>query len=188
MGALETSVPFLLTAQEWRRVGGESRHELVAGLLVVVPPESPRNASASMLLVRAIYRADDSDTRFKVLGPVEIDTTAPGDEYPTYRITDLTICRPDTPMDGKTVPIDDVLVAIEVVSDSSARADNLHKSVEYALVGIGTYLIVDVRPGHERLRLLRLDGESYATEADGEEIVLSIGDVQVPLSITDLTR
>lgn len=195
MTQLSALMPIRLTADEWRRTGdGEHLYELVEGNLKMVPAELPRNARVVAELswiLGSAARAHQGQRSFMVLGPIQLETSLPGEEFPTYRITDLTICRAGTDSSVTQVALADVLTAIEIVSPSNADVDYLHKRAEYARVGIPTYLIVDVRPGHERLLVLVLDDTGdeplYRIAADGTAVTLDVAGSQIPISIADLT-
>ncbi len=189
MTMIEQIMPIRLTAEQWERLGGEDRYELVEGLLRTVPAEFPRNASATQTLAATLFMAGSSSAgrAFRVIGPVEIETSRAGAEYPTYRITDLTVIRPTASLAGRRIDPADILLVVETVSDSSEQVDYLHKRAEYAWVGIPGYLIVDVRPGREKLTLFRLADDGYRVAAEGQEITLEVASVLVPVTVADLT-
>ncbi len=190
MAGMAHEVPTRLTAQEWERIEDDEHvHELVEGVLIVVPPESPLNAFGGGRLLGCLFMASagPDGQRFQVGTATQVDTTPPDATYPTYRVTDLTVIRAEADIRGRTVPPSDLLLAIEIVSPASVATDYIHKRAEYAIVGVPAYLIVDFRPGHERLLLLTLGSDgTYAVAADDDQITLRLAGADIPLSIADL--
>lgn len=191
----DRTAPSRLTGDDWWAIERTNANELVDGRVVVVPPEVPANAFAgSQLIVRFVNAAGGA---YRVLGPTQVDTTAPDQQYPTYRVTDLTVLRAGADLRGRTVAVSDILLVVEVVSDSSVRTDLVDKRAEYARVAIPQYLIVDVRPGRPRLLLLALtddeaddastsDRPRYRVVEQGAVVTVAVAGVSIRVDIADL--
>ncbi|GAA2604198.1 hypothetical protein GCM10010399_38930 [Dactylosporangium fulvum] len=131
---------------------GRHRFELVEGNLVVMPPGTWRHQQISGLLF----------TWFQTNGFHDRVNFAPGvrtaaDEL-NGRIPDLVVTTRPVPPDTVWLPVDVVLLAVEIVSKGSERTDRWFKPLEYAAAGIPNFWRVE--PDESVLRF-RLDGGAY---------------------------
>lgn len=185
------AVPEPWTRAMWESFESDERVELVEGLPVMAPPESPLNVFATTALLLTLGDAANSAEApaFRLGTTIEVDTTL-GAARATYRVTDLVAVTPDTDIRQSTIPVENILLVVEVVSPSSARTDRVSKQAEYAAVGIPAYLIVDLRAGVEELILLQRHpgSEHYAEQARGRSIQVSLAGIMIPLSVDLLTR
>ena len=120
----------------------------------------------------------------------------------TVRQPDLAVVPRAVDIRHHFLPAGDVTLVVEVVSPGSTERDWVAKRADYARAGIGSYLIVDVRPDVPQLwlfdRLLpvedALDGGSGPREAttypryadptgDGTSVTIRIDDHD-PITIT----
>lgn len=144
MGMAQTTGPW--TAQAVRDLPDDGkRYEVVDGELLVTPsPGTPHQGLArEFILELGMYlRAEPVAELFPAPSDVELDPA-------TLVQPDVYVRRPGQP--------DGLLLAIEIVSPSSARADRVIKRRRYQRAGIAEYWIADAdartierwRPGDE---------------------------------------
>ena len=129
------------------------RWELVAGVPVMSPTETPANR-ATVFTVGFLLRTQlGAGYHFEPDSDVFLPPTGGRD---TVRIPDLLVRR-RTP--GVRTPHGDltgVVLVVEVVSPGSVRTDRVAKRREYATAGIPNYLIVDVRGDVPTLSLIHI--------------------------------
>lgn len=140
--------PHLLTVAEYLEIGEiePGYSELVEGRLLRSPSPRPKHARACRTLANQLDPQVPPD--FEVLLDIDVDLAlAPPDAPGTVRRPDIAIVRRESAgrvdQDGGVVGASDIMLAIEVLSPSSARIDNVHKRGEYADAGIPHYWIVD---------------------------------------------
>ncbi|MFD0782429.1 Uma2 family endonuclease [Micromonospora azadirachtae] len=79
------------------------------------------------------------------------------------RIPDLVVwSKPQS--DGVWLPVDDVLLVVEIVSPGSEGVDTVTKRSEYAAAGIPQYWVIQQDPA-QTVTMHHLDGEQYAARA-----------------------
>lgn len=163
MGMVETARDW--TVERWRELPADgNRYELVDGELLVTPSPALPHQLASFELARLIA---DYVERFRV----GLTVIAPADVH----YDDRTVVEPDIfvapPLEGRRprsyADLDGLLLAVEVISPSSARADRITKRRLYQRQRVPQYWIVDLdarmverwRPDDDRPELLseRLD-------------------------------
>ena len=66
--------------------------------------------------------------------------------------------------DGVWLPVDDVLLVVEIISPGSEGVDTVTKRSEYAAAGIPQYWVVD-QAAAQTVTMHRLDGDRYAVQA-----------------------
>ncbi|WP_239162745.1 Uma2 family endonuclease [Paractinoplanes rishiriensis] len=79
------------------------------------------------------------------------------------RIPDLVVWS-KAQADGVWLPVDDVLLVVEIISPGSEGVDTVTKRSEYAAAGIPQYWVVDLDQA-QTVTMHRLDGEVYAVKA-----------------------
>ncbi|MFC0506673.1 Uma2 family endonuclease [Micromonospora costi] len=79
------------------------------------------------------------------------------------RIPDLVVwSKPQS--DGVWLPVDDVLLVVEIVSPGSEGVDTVTKRSEYAAAGIPQYWMIEQDPA-QTVTMHHLDGDKYAVRA-----------------------
>ncbi|HVX47506.1 MAG TPA: Uma2 family endonuclease [Mycobacteriales bacterium] len=133
-------VPHLLSFEEFEALpeNKSARYEVQEGVLIVTPRPVPKHAHAAFRLARQLD--DQLPSGLAVLQ--EVDVPLNRIFPPTVRIPDLVITR-SADLDAM-VRVEDVLVAIEIISPGSRRTDTLIKPVEYAEAGIPHYWLIDL--------------------------------------------
>ena len=168
MGMVETARDW--TVERWRELPADgNRYELVEGLLLVTPSPALPHQRAAFELARLIA---DYVERFRI----GLTVIAPADVH----YDDRTVVEPDVfvaPLvDGRSPrsceEVRGLLLAAEVISPSSARADRITKRRLYQRERVPEYWIVDLdarvverwRPDDDRPELLseRLDWQPAA--------------------------
>ncbi len=120
------------------------RIELVEGVLLVVPSPGPLHQRAAYRLVRRLE--DVLPDELAVVGDVDVlldADTAP----PTVRRPDaVVVANARAEAEPRRFTVDDVLLAVEVVSPGTGRTDRVTKLAEYAEAGIAGYWLVELGP------------------------------------------
>lgn len=127
------------------------RYELIDGaLLVSPPPELPHQYLTGRLVALLLHQLPDTHRA----------APAPGLYFDrrNYRIPDVVAFDRQRLGRGQLGP-DDVLLAVEVVSPGSVRADRVGKPAQYASGGIGHMWRVELDP--LELVTLALRGDAY---------------------------
>lgn len=117
----------------------EGKLELVDGRLEVSPPAQWRHAKVATIVTK-LLDGQLSDQYFPgaELG-VQFDTR-------NYRQPDVLVTRRDVEPEGKWLAPTDVLLAVEVVSESSLTVDRITKPAQYARAGIGAFWRIETDP------------------------------------------
>ncbi|MEH2068371.1 MAG: Uma2 family endonuclease [Nostoc sp.] len=166
-----------LTLEEYLNYddGTDSQYELVAGELVAMPPESPKNVQISLFLL----------VNFLKFVPInwlsnKVEIVVAGFRA-TTRIPDLVVLTDElaTALEGatrSTITLDmpPPALIVEVVSPGKANQDQdyRYKRSEYAARGIAEYWIVD--PQREIITVLILvDGLYEETKYTGNTTIVS---------------
>lgn len=147
----------LITLDEWEALPEDNRYwvELVEGVLHVAPRPLFLHQRAVTNLCWSLE--DQLPQQFSALAEVEMVVT--GNPLPTVRIPDVVVV--DTEL-ADTNPArckaSDVSLAVEVLSDGTARTDKITKFAEYADAGIVNYWILDLDAPVSLLRYHLIDG------------------------------
>ncbi|TLF74703.1 Uma2 family endonuclease [Nocardia cyriacigeorgica] len=119
------------------------RYEVLNGQLVVSTAPKPRH---QMLLQRLVRRMVDAATsEFVVLEGVGVLI---GDDEP---IPDVIVATGPIPWDARGIPVEQVQLAVEVVSGSTTLQDRMVKPVLYADGGIPAYWRFEINSFKGRL-------------------------------------
>ncbi|WP_431940796.1 Uma2 family endonuclease [Nocardia grenadensis] len=119
------------------------RYEVLNGQVVVNAAPKPRHQWLIRRLGRALDDAVPPD--WVVLEGVGVLI---GDDEP---IPDLIVATGPIPWDGRGVPVEQVRLAVEVVSGSTTLADRMTKPVLYAAAGIPHYWRFEINSFRGRL-------------------------------------
>ncbi len=175
------------------------RWELVAGVPVMSPTESPTNRATAFTIGFHLRCQLGTEYHFEPDSDVFLPPTRGRD---TVRIPDLLVRRRVAGVRPEHGDRSEVVLVVEVVSPGSVRTDRVTKRREYAAAGIPNYLIVDVR--HETPTLTLYDtlvepanaGDAAATTyphyadptGDGTSVTLRIDGHAITLTATDLAN
>ncbi|MBF6086246.1 Uma2 family endonuclease [Nocardia cyriacigeorgica] len=119
------------------------RYEVLNGQLVVSPVPEPRHQVLIQRLLRVLD--DAAPTTFVALGGVGILI---GDDEP---IPDVIVATEPIPWDARGIPVEQVQLAVEVVSASTTLQDRMVKPVLCAAAGIPTYWRFEINSFKGRL-------------------------------------
>ncbi|WP_280215772.1 Uma2 family endonuclease [Nocardia cyriacigeorgica] len=119
------------------------RYEVLNGQLVVSPVPEPRHQVLIQRLLRVLD--DAAPTTFVALGGVGILI---GDDEP---IPDVIVATEPIPWDARGIPVEQVQLAVEVVSASTTLQDRMVKPVLYAAAGIPNYWRFEINSFKGRL-------------------------------------
>ncbi|TLF74510.1 Uma2 family endonuclease [Nocardia cyriacigeorgica] len=176
----------LLTLADWDALPEDNSrsYELVEGVLIV----SPRPLA---LHQRAIWRLAgqlESQLPEKLGALPEVELIVDAKAPPTVRIPDL-IVVPTTEIEGNPArwDADDVLLAVEILSDGSRRTDRVTKFAEYAEIGIQCYWLIDIEPP-VHLTAYELVDDHYELVADStNHVTLDLSGTPVTVDLASLT-
>ncbi|RCJ24453.1 hypothetical protein A6S26_17905 [Nostoc sp. ATCC 43529] len=166
-----------LTLEEYLKYddGTDNQYELVAGELIAMPPESPKNVQISLFLLINFLKFVPVN---RLSNKVEIVV---GGSRATTRIPDLVVLTDElaTILEGatrSTITLDmpPPALVVEVVSPGKANEDRdyRYKRSEYAARGIAEYWIVD--PQRNIITVLILvDGLYEETRFAGNTAIVS---------------
>ena len=156
---MPTIRPVSTIEELWALPEDGQRHELLDGVHVVTPSPAPRHQRILRELLIAISGALAGRPDLEVLSSPADIRLGPR----TVVQPDLFICRinPDAPPEGWPA-LDSLLVAIEILSPSTAANDRGAKRRIYQRAGVGEYWVVD-----PDARLI----ERWTPEDDRPEIV-----------------
>jgi Uma2 family endonuclease len=162
------------------------RHEVVDGELVVTPAPELRHQAAVLVLARILW----SHVSTHGVGAVSI---APAD----IALDESTLVQPDVfvyTWTGERPParwedVHELLLAVEVLSPSTARYDRHLKRLRYQRHGIPEYWIVDLdarlierwRPEDERPEIVH-DRMVWAPDAAGKPLSIDVGSLFAEIS------
>ena len=137
-----TSGRVALSLAEYLDLPGETRAEIVDGVLRPMTRESHRNRTVQLMLAMAL-RAQVPDWALVFLEEIVVLIEDPA----LSRIPDVVV-RSTTGYSAtaNNTPARDVLLAVEIVSPGTRSADLREKPVEYALAGISSFWLVQFDP------------------------------------------
>lgn len=166
------------TVADWEALPEDGkRYEVIDGELFVTPaPMPPHQLLVGLLFRKLAAYAESARIGLAMMSPADI------------RFTDDTVVQPDVfvaPLLGGTVPrawtdISDLLLAVEILSPSTARVDRTVKRKRYQRAGVGEYWIVD---GEARL-IERWRPEDERPEIITDELVWQPDPAHEPLRLT----
>lgn len=154
----------------------EGRWELVDGVLLVPPPEAPRNSRAEFRLGGLLTPALDDGWEVLIGGGLYFDER-------NHRMPDVLVCR-STAVDAGRVRAADVLLAVEVMSPSSVITDRVTKPAQYAAAAIPYFWRIE--PKARLLVTSELAGEVYRETARFDDLVAAREPVALTFRLADL--
>lgn len=137
-----TSGRVALTLEEYLALPGDTRAEIVDGVLRPMTRESHRNRTVQRLLANALEAQAPPDLYVLIEEVVVLSIDPAAARIPDVvvrRAEGLTATRNDT-------AAHDVVLAVEIVSPSTRTADLREKPVEYAVAGIPAFWQVQFHP------------------------------------------
>ena len=120
---------------------GAHRHELVEGVLHVVPRPVPMH---QYVIYRLMAQLNDQLPQ-DLVAVQDVEVVLEHTQLVTVRVPDLVVV-PTARLTAPRYQAADVLLAVEVVSPGSGRTDRVAKMFDYADAGIGCYWIVELDP------------------------------------------
>lgn len=133
----------LLTLEEFVELPEDNsrRYELQEGVLFVSPRASWLHQRVLLHLTGALQPQLPAECPMAADMEVVVDAAFPA----TVRVPDLVIARPGAVTGNpRRLSADQVLVAVEIISPGSRRADTKVKPYEYAEAGIPHYWVIDL--------------------------------------------
>lgn len=154
--------------------GRDDAYELVEGVPTMTPAESLRNRAAGTLLAGALNAAREG-----WIAVIDAELTI-SEVLGTVRRPDVVVVR--------SALAREVLFVAEVVSPSSVERDLVTKRREYALAGIPSYLIVDLRyePGELTLYADRDGAGLFVNVEPALRVDILVAGRTIPVTVADL--
>ncbi len=129
------------------------------GVLSVTPP--PGSAHAFIATDLMLWLAATGTIGKRTAQTVGLRIPGPGGVG--GRIPDLVVWS-ERPPAAVWLPVDNVLLVVEIVSPGSVATDIVTKRNEYAVAGIPQYWVVD-QDAAQTVTMFRLDGDHYVVKA-----------------------
>jgi Uma2 family endonuclease len=172
-----------MTAQQFIQMGEDPegvRLELVNGEIAVSASPVPRHSYAIMQLAIMLgNHINEHD-----LGELYSDVDTILDEYNVRRPDLLFFRRDRLEHIGEKAMLGPPDLAVEVISDSSAKIDRVDKFEQYAAAGVSHYWIID--PMAHSFDAFRLESGTFSRVTQGKEdeqvSAPPFSDLRVPLS------
>jgi len=156
MGYVETLEPGHFTLADLETLPDDgNRYEVVDGMLLVTPAPLPLHQTAVLELAVALRENCPEDLKVFV-APVDFRPTPTRSVQP-----DVLVCRRKD-VGQKTIE-KPLLLAVEILSQSTSLADRVLKRRLYEQAGVTSYWIFD--PAEEELTVLELEGDAYVERA-----------------------
>jgi Uma2 family endonuclease len=156
-----------------------SRHEILAGSLVVTPSPRPAHQRVVLRLAMALeahFRHHAGTEVF--VSPIDLILTPHDILQPDLLVIDDPRSVTDRGIEGTP------LLVIEVLSKGTAVRDRGRKARRYAELGIPHYWLVD--PDARRVEAFRLTGHRYGLAVSAEKATLlrvpGFADLEIPLA------
>ncbi|EKV00370.1 hypothetical protein Lepto7375DRAFT_2478 [Leptolyngbya sp. PCC 7375] len=173
--------------------GTGARYELVNGVLVEMPTESPMNKTIVMFLVSYFLRLGIPYYRLAVGHQLEVTS-----EKASAREPDLVVHSEESAaailQDGKLLrlgmPIPDLVVEVVSSSDTDLKSrerDYVEKRQDYSELKVPEYWIVDPVAGVVCVLTL-VDGHYQERKFEGDQVLLSSKFTAVALTATQVLR
>lgn len=186
---VEPALPTRVDLATWDEdvSGQDDAYELVEGVPTMTPGESFANRTAGSLLAGRLNAVREG---WVAVTDAELTVA----EVPaTVRRPDVLVARPPRPGARAGEPENrllaaEVLFVAEVVSPSSVERDLVTKRREYALAGIPSYLIVDLRyePGELTLYAHRDEDGRYVDVEPSQRVEIVIEGRTIAVTVADL--
>lgn len=178
----ESSVlPASMSLREWDRLDLEGAAELVQGVPVMSPSEVFIERLTSSRTTVALSQVPGVD----VVQEMDVLISDDG-QRPTVRCPDLVVVEAGVVGDVPRLQPADVLLVVEIVSESSGERDWVTKRREYAAAGIPAYLVIDRHQGRLALFDRLVDGRYVDPTSHGPSVSVRLGDESVEVALDDL--
>jgi Uma2 family endonuclease len=131
----------LVTLDEWDAMPEDKNLELVDGILHVVAAAIPQHQKAQNRL--AYWLDEQLPDDLEVYD--DVDVTIDSSNRPTVRKPDIVVVTAEAAdRNPKRFDVEDVVLAVEIVSPGSERVDRVTKPMQYAKAGIAHYWLVEL--------------------------------------------
>lgn len=129
--------------EEFLALPEDARAEIVDGVVRPMTRSNQKHRNIQSLLA-AVLRAQAPPGHRVLEEEVVVLAEVPA----TARIPDVVVIRsePDRTWDTNNTPATDVVLAVEIVSPTTATADRVEKPLQYALAGIPAFWRIEVHP------------------------------------------
>jgi Uma2 family endonuclease len=175
----------LMSLEEWDALppDGAHRYELAEGILIVAPRPALRHQRVTSRL--SVWLDEQLPDHLTALSEVEV--VVKSGALVTVRVPDAVITWASGVEQNLTrVEASDVLVALEVISPSTKRADRVEKPAEYADAGIAHYWLVDLDDPASITAYTLVDGE-YEIVAESSEVITVLEPAPLTIDVRKLT-
>ncbi|WP_040784508.1 Uma2 family endonuclease [Nocardia pneumoniae] len=176
----------LLTLEDWIALPEDNSrsYELVEGVLVVSPRPVLRHQFAVWQLAAQLHPQLPGELCAVTEAEVVIDAASP----PTVRVPDVMVVQ-NTALErdlARAEP-EDVVLAVEILSDGSRRTDRVTKFFEYADAGIEHYWLVDLDKPISLAAYHLIDGNYELVAEQSGQVTLDLAGTPITLDIAALT-
>ncbi|WP_410784960.1 Uma2 family endonuclease [Kribbella sp. C-35] len=156
MEYVETLEPGHLTPADLETLPDDGkRYEVVDGVLLVTPSPLAIHQTAVVELTYVLRHCCPGDLKVLV-APMDYQPTPTRSVQP-----DVLACRREDV--GRKTIVKPLLLAVEVLSQSTSLADRVLERRLYEQAGVASYWIFD--PAREELTVLELEGDTYVERA-----------------------
>ncbi len=175
-----------LSLAEYLALPEDTRAEIIDGVLRPMTRATQRHRNIQSLIAAALRACAPGDMRVLEEEIVVLSTVPVA-----ARIPDVVVARvtPGQTWDVTSTPAVDVVLAVEVVSPSTATADHREKPREFALAGIASFWLVELAP-ETRVTVHHLINGAYQRigthRSGGDDVVSDPALPWVALTVTDL--
>lgn len=154
-GRVEASTP--LTLDEYLALPEDARAEIVDGVLRPMTRTNKLHRMVQRRLATLIETQKKPELRVAEEEIVVFEV-----KPPTARIPDVVLFKAERDPDGLTnsTPTSEVLLAVEIVSPTTATADRFEKPAEYARNGIPSFWRIELEPDI-MIHVHELAGDTY---------------------------
>ncbi|MGQ4597118.1 Uma2 family endonuclease [Nocardia sp. R6R-6] len=176
----------LLTLEDWTALPEDNSrsYELVEGVLVVSPRPVLRHQFAVWQLAAQLHPQLPGQLCAVTEAEVIIDAALP----PTVRVPDVVVIPNKSLEDdlARAQP-EDVVLAVEILSDGSRRTDRVTKFFEYADAGIEHYWLVDLDEPASLAAYRLVDGNYELVAEQSGQMGLELAETPITIDIAALT-
>lgn len=176
----------LLTLEDWIALPEDNsrNYELVEGVLVVSPRPVLRHQFAVWQLAAQLHPQLPRKLCSVTEAELVIDAASP----PTVRVPDVMVVQNTVLEDdlARAEP-EDVVLAVEILSDGSRRTDRVTKFFEYADAGIEHYWLVDLDKPTSLAADRLIDGHYELVAEQSGTVTLDLAGTPITIDVAALT-